>query len=115
MSARIHHPAIGVTERPNFSVVTLGGITIWFSYETPIAFQGALHRSDIIRYRKTVRENEWGPTTGKHLNFVDHGDKYNRVTGEEFMRRLEHAITVKPQVMDPADVLTIMEMKNGQV
>ena len=62
----------------------VGGLTIWFSYTTPVAFKGNGHR-------RTVRENEWGPTTGKHLNLIDNGDKASRIDGEEFERRLEEA------------------------
>jgi hypothetical protein len=36
----------------------------------------------------TVGENVWGPTTGKHLNLVDGGDKDSRLGQEEFEARL---------------------------
>ena len=59
--------------------VFLPGVTVWFSYKTPVAFKvGAGPR--------IVRQNDWGPTTGKHLNAIDGGDKKSRVTGEEFER-----------------------------
>ena len=47
--------------------VDLGAMTLWFSYNTVVAF-----RSDGAR---PVCENQWGPTTGKHLNWIDGGDK----------------------------------------
>lgn len=42
------------------------GIKMWFSYKTMIAFQadGCL---------QIVRENEWGPTTGRHLQAAQRG------------------------------------------
>lgn len=51
--------------------------TFWFSYQTLVAFKhigGTLY----------VRKNEWGTTTGKHLNIIDCGDKGARVSAEEF-------------------------------
>jgi hypothetical protein len=59
--------------------VDVSDLTIWFSYKTPIAFQ-------VIGRARIVRNNEWGPTTGKHLNAIDNGDKKNRVSSEEFQR-----------------------------
>ena len=53
------------------------GITIYYLYKTPIAF-------DAPGMGRYVRENDWGPTTGKHLNAIDGGDKKNRVSGEKF-------------------------------
>lgn len=55
-----------------------GPITVWYSYKTPVAF-----RSNIGAGR-LVRENEWGPTTGKHLNAIDGGDKASRIPGSQF-------------------------------
>lgn len=43
--------------------VEVGRLTVWFSYETAIAFQvgdGPVY----------VSENDWGPTTGKHIRWV---------------------------------------------
>jgi hypothetical protein len=31
-----------------------------------------------------VRENSWGPTTGKHLNAIDRGNKKGRVSSDQF-------------------------------
>jgi len=41
--------------------------TVYYSYKTPIAFCGP----NGLR----VRENDWGPTTGKHMNAIDSGNK----------------------------------------
>jgi len=43
--------------------------------------------SDAFRvdgHRRVVRQNDWGPTTGKHLKWIDGGDKKNRVDSETF-------------------------------
>lgn len=68
----------------NEAHVTIGALTICFSYSTPIAFD---HPSLGV----VVRENAWGPTTGKHLNRIDEGDKKSRLPRATFERVLEHA------------------------
>jgi hypothetical protein len=56
--------------------------TLWFSYETLVAFQTP--KSGLF-----IRENEWGPTTGRHMkmieieNFVDPAAQ-PRVDGKVF-------------------------------
>lgn len=70
--------------KTNFTKVNIGTITVWFSYDTPIAFRSSGER--------VVRENIWSTTTGKHLNAIDGGTKEakaNRVSSEEFDRALE--------------------------
>lgn len=79
---QVTHP----TDRPNFTRVDTADLTVWFSYRTPVAFSN--HRGLL------VRENEWGPTTGKHLNEIDGGDrqaKAQRVPGYLFVRMLNDA------------------------
>ena len=80
MNVSIHHP----TSKVNFSEVTVGPVIIWFSYWTPIAFHDSLQGY-------VVRENDWGPTTGKHLNFVD-PDKGRRISGAEFESELDSVL-----------------------
>lgn len=60
-------------------VVDLGHAVLWFSYETCVAF--CTPREGLV-----VRENTWGPTTGRHLNWIDGGDKKNRVDSKTFER-----------------------------
>jgi hypothetical protein len=55
----------------------LGDVTVYFSYETPVAFEAPGHGL-------VVRVNDWGPTSGKHLNWIDGGDHKNRLPGSEF-------------------------------
>lgn len=72
MNVSISHP----TDRPNFTNVTVGDVDLWFSYRTLIGFQTPQTSGRI------VRENDWGQTTGKHLNYLC--DKSERVSGERF-------------------------------
>lgn len=71
----VNHP----TDRPNYCIVSIGDIDLYFSYQTIIAF--AKPGVGIIG-----RKNEWGPTTGKHLNLA--GPFRERLDGDEFERRL---------------------------
>lgn len=61
--------------------IDLKGNEFFFSYQTLIAFRpvkGAF--ADIC----IVRQNEWGTTTGKHLGWIDGGQKATRVARAEF-------------------------------
>jgi len=53
------------------------GDLFYFSYKTLVAFS---HNGKL-----TIRENAWGPTTGKHLNAIN-PDHSIRVSEEEFNR-----------------------------
>jgi len=79
----VDHP----TDRPNFYIVSTPGYRVAFSYRTPVG----LNRLDGSGWM--VRDNEWGPTTGKHLNYLDGGDKASRVDGATFGAALEAAIS----------------------
>jgi len=63
----------------NTLVVTVGDIRVWYSYRTPVAFE--IGDNDMV-----VHQNDWAQTTGKHLNWIDGGDKKSRVSHEEFQR-----------------------------
>jgi len=72
--------------------VTIGGLTLWFSYDTVIAFRPP---GGGIR----VCENIWSVTTGKHLNSIDGGRKKERLSWEEFDKELtktlkKHKLTI---------------------
>jgi hypothetical protein len=72
--------------------VQIGELTLWFSYDTVVGFRAPGHLSQ-------VSENCWGPTTGKHLNWLDGGSKQNRLPRAEFEAKLEdvlsaHGLTV---------------------
>ena len=59
--------------------VSVGNLTIYFSYKTPVAFH--------TPGRLVVSENVWGNTTGKHLNWID-PDKSKRLDRNEFEKQL---------------------------
>jgi hypothetical protein len=81
MRVRINHP----TDRPNFAIVYVGEITLAFSYETVIAF--CTWTTGWV-----VSINYWGPTTGKHLNYLDNGNHKDRLPDAEFKSRLESVL-----------------------
>ncbi len=58
------------------------GNCFWFSYNTLVAFKH-------IGGPRVVRSNDWGPTTGKHLNCIDGGDRETRVSGEVFAAQFQ--------------------------
>ena len=63
--------------------VTIGGISVLFSYETAIAL-----RANELSCRL---DNSWGPTTGKHFNQCGAGC-LPIVSDEEFDRRVKQAL-----------------------
>ena len=77
---------IGIEQiKPNFTKINVGTTTVWFSYNTPIAFQ-------VDGQPRVVRENVWKNTTGRHLNSIDGGTKEakeRRVSSDEFNRALD--------------------------
>ena len=61
--------------------VDFDNLTLWYSYQTILAFRG-------WGYPRLVRQNSWGPTTGKHLNAIDGGEKSSRLPGDVFEAKL---------------------------
>jgi len=70
----------------------LGDVTVYFSYETPVAFSAPGHGL-------VVRKNDWGPTSGKHLNWIDGGDHKNRLPGSEFEPLLKEVAGEDPDFL----------------
>ena len=64
----------------NCLYVELGPVTLYYSYKEIVAFT---HKGT-----RTVCENCWGNTTGKHLNWLDGRDHENRVPRHEFEAKL---------------------------
>lgn len=64
-------------------------LSVGFSYETPVAFSGPA--SPVPSFRWRVVENQWGPTTGKHLAWFD-PEKNNRVPYDQFAEELAYAM-----------------------
>jgi len=74
--------------KPKATVVTVGKLEIWFSYHTPVAFR-------FIGENRVVRENTWGPTIGKHINWIDGGSKEAkeaRIHSDKFEQFLAEAV-----------------------
>jgi hypothetical protein len=59
------------------------GNVFWYSYKTLVAFK-------TLSGERVVRENTWGPTTGKHLNAID-PDKSKRVDEARFNELYQEA------------------------
>lgn len=78
----------------NLSRVSMGDVTVWFSYETPIAFE--VKGEGII-----VSRNVFGSTTGKHINFVKgEAEDVTQVGEVEFRVRLESATPSAPKLYE---------------
>lgn len=72
-----------------FHLTTPKGDTlrVWYSYQTPVAFA--------LNGKRTVRENQWSTTTGRHLNAIDGGSveaRAARVGEVQFQRELDSAL-----------------------
>lgn len=68
----------------NYGVNTLAfedkeGNVFYFSYKTLVAFK--------TKGKLYVIENYWGPTTGKHLNWIDGGNKKDRLDKDSFNKK----------------------------
>lgn len=72
--------------------VTVGSLTVYFSYRTPVAFH-------VFGHNPVVRENDWGPTTGKHLNWIDGGKKLDRISDVNFVPLLAAEIADREATM----------------
>lgn len=74
---------------PDHHRVSLGQVTLYFSFDTIIGFDDD---RDNGKPGRVVRENVWGPKTGRHLNSIDFGTpeaKAKRVPGDEFEALLD--------------------------
>lgn len=67
--------------RPNFHYLKYNDITLWFSYETLVAFE--------TTEKLYCCENVWGNTTGKHLNYIQ-SDKKLRIPYHDFIEFAEN-------------------------
>ncbi len=89
----------------NFSRVDLpGDRSVWFSYKTQIAFQSAA--SGLV-----VRQNDWGPTTGRHLNAVDGGARGDRIDSETFETQLNQEFSTSPEMREQMPLFTAEKVR----
>lgn len=65
----------------NTMCVGVGNMILYFSYRTVVAV-------NIPGKGFYICENKWGPTTGKHLNWIDGGDKEGRMSYDDFQKLL---------------------------
>lgn len=68
----------------NAKMVTIAGTRFYFSYETLVAVET---NDELV-----VHENDWGSTTGKHLNSIDGGSKEakaERISSSDFEQAVE--------------------------
>ena len=70
----------------NFYSVDIKDITIYFSYQTPIAFSHC--------GQHFISKNEWGTTTGKHLNIINKDHKI-RIDHSKLLALLEYNIRLQ--------------------
>ena len=64
------------TDTGNTQAIVINDTTFYFSYNTIVAFS--------VKGEIVVRKNQWGTTTGKHLNWIDGGNKSKRLASHEF-------------------------------
>jgi len=69
----------------SFHEVTVGPLTLYFSYQTCVAFYPP-------HGKRVISENLWGPTTGRHLNELDDGRKKDRVCRRDFVEQLDKVL-----------------------
>jgi hypothetical protein len=66
MTPRNENPHVAPFDGPNSTRVETGFATLWFSYQTLVAFW-------VRGYEPVVHTNAWSTTTGRHLNAIDGG------------------------------------------
>jgi hypothetical protein len=74
---------------PNFTRVEIGEVTVWFSYETPVAYQDSAALPRVVN-------NDWSTTTGKHLATIDGGTdqaKMHRLAPAAFEAQLSKRLS----------------------
>jgi hypothetical protein len=78
-----------MASRANYYATTTAGLTVFYSYQTPIAF------IDPQTGRCVARVNDWSTTTGGHISKADGGTKEakaRRLSGDDFERALKAAM-----------------------
>lgn len=63
-------------------LVSFPNFELFYSYQTIVAYR------EFGGDGLVVSQNDWGTTTGKHLNWIDDGDKGSRIPYEEFKTKL---------------------------
>lgn len=76
--------SLEIGHTPNYATVYVGDVTLYFSYHTVIGFH-------TYETGTVVRQNDWGPTTGKHINALG-VDKEDRLDATAFQEKLESVL-----------------------
>lgn len=71
----------------NSKEVRVGCLKLWFSYDTVITFSHGMYEMGRI----FIRKNDWGSTTGRHLNMIL-TDKSIRIDRDKFQEHLKKAL-----------------------
>lgn len=81
--------------------VEFDNLTLYFSYKTVVA----LTFRDLggLLMQPIVRQNDWSTTTGKHLNWIDNGNKKNRLPSEQFENLLNDKLIELGLNINPDD------------
>jgi len=69
---------------PNFNELVIDNVSIWFSYQNPVAIY-----SDGLYISKNI----WSPTTGNHLNIINPA-KSLRVDHAKVLEAIREAVNV---------------------
>lgn len=80
MAVRLRYP----TRQTKQIDVIIGNLTLYFSYETVIAFDSPY--SGFV-----ISKNVWSTTTGRHLNEIN-SLKHNRIPHAEFLIKLSNVL-----------------------
>ena len=67
----------------NAIVLTIGNLTLYFSYDTIVAFE---NENELV-----ICENVFSNTTGRHLNLIDRNKK-KRISYGQFVSKLEEVL-----------------------
>ena len=70
----------------NSIAIKMGTRTVFYSYDTVVAFRGTNSNG---KHFDCVSKNYWGTTTGKHLNWIDGGNKKDRLSRDDFNEKLQ--------------------------
>ena len=71
----------------NALVLSVNDLRVWFSYNTIVAF--STPKAGIV-----CSENNWGVTTGRHLNAIQ-PDKKKRIPYEKFKKKINNLHTIE--------------------
>lgn len=84
------------------------GLQFFYSYSTLVAFESTF--SGLV-----VQKNSWSTTTGKHLNWIDDGDKKSRVDAETFEKKLAETMSHYGMGDERCKVIGCGELLYGRV